>query len=71
MVKVAKIRANDEEKGKVIIIGYERAKYNGIKGYRVCANNGDDIGYYKPQTREKCIEDIYAMYDRWETFIPY
>lgn len=68
MVKIASIGANDETDGAKIWIGYERAEYDGEKGYRVVASNGDDIGYYRPQTKRKCIEDIYAMYDRWSTF---
>ena len=68
MKKVAIIRELDESKMKKITIGYERAMWEGKKGYKVVASNGDEIGYYLPQTKEKCIADIYAMYDRWETF---
>lgn len=68
MIKIAKIRANDEPNGKIIFIGYERAEYDGIKGWRVSASNGDSIGYFRPQSKEKCITDIYALYDRWDTF---
>ena len=68
MKVIAIIRENDEKAGKIIKIGYMRAEYDGRKGWRVCASNGDDIGYFEPQTKAKCIADIYAMYERWDTF---
>ena len=68
MRKVATIIGNDEQDGMIIYIGYERTEYEGEKGYKVVASNGDDIGYYRPQSKSKCIDDIFAMYDRWTTF---
>ena len=68
MKTIAKIRENDERTGKIIRIGYRRHVYNDERGWQVCASNGDKIGYYEPQPKDKCIAAIYAMYDRWDTF---
>ena len=69
MITVARIRADDEPDGKIIRVGYALANYDGIKGWRVVASNGDDVGYYLPQNKDKCVEDICQMWDRWNTFI--
>ena len=63
--EIAAIRANDEIDGEVIVLGLDQID----GGYRVVADNGDDIGYYEPQTMDKCIQDIIAMYDRWDSFV--
>ena len=68
MVKIAKIKANDDEKGKAIYLGYRRCESDGQKGWQVCASNGDDVAYFAPLSKEKCIEDIYAAWGAWETF---
>ena len=63
--EIAMIRANDEIDGEEIVLGLDQID----DGYRVIASNGDDIGYYKAQTMDKCVQDIIAMYDRWDSFV--
>jgi len=65
---IARIRENDEADGAIINIGYEAAEYEEETGYRVAADNGDDVGYYRPKTADECIEDIYSMWQDWDTF---
>ena len=67
--RVALIRKNDNPVDDIIYLGINRATYEGKPGgYRVAASNGDDIGYYVPQSREHCIRDIDLMYGHWHTF---
>ena len=68
MKTVATIREHDELDGDIIHVGYELAEYDGETGYRVVADNGDDVGYYRPQSAGKCIADIFAMWGQWDTF---
>lgn len=64
MIKVATINADDMRDGAVITVGCELI----AGGYRVVADNGDDVGYYEPQPFAKCVDDIYAMWAAWDTF---
>lgn len=66
---MAKIRENDERGGDIIRIGIDlEAEYDGETGCRVIADNGDDVGYYRPKTEEECMSDIEAVWGRWDTF---
>lgn len=64
---IIKIWENDDVvNGKAIVIGIDPISDPDYgSGYRVVASNGDDISYYKPQPKEKCIADIEAMYQGW------
>jgi len=70
MKKIATIRENDDKDGAIITLGYEAYEHDGETGYRVAADNGDDVGYYKPQPAKECVAEIYAQWRHWETFEP-
>ena len=69
MKAFATIRENDEAAGELIEVGYVPfTDDEDNAGFRVVASNGDDVGYFRAQTAEKCEADIVAMWGRWETF---
>lgn len=69
MEKIAMIKSDDDLSGDEIIIGIEPITDDeGIKGYRVIASNGDDVGYCRALSREECIKDIELSWARWKTF---
>ena len=69
MKRFANIRENDDQKKKKIYLGIEKYRDDeGVSGYQVVASNEDDVGYYRAQTADKCIADIGAMWERWETY---
>lgn len=66
---LATIASNDDdETGDTIILGVRRHEFDGAKGWILCCSNGDNIGYCKPQTIEKCTSDLKNMYRTWDTF---
>lgn len=67
MKKILTIRANDDTDGDVITIGMVEIINEHGTGWRLEADNGDDIGYYRPQSADKCIDDAWAMYESWST----
>lgn len=67
MTPILKIRANDEQDGVEIIIGYEPVTNEFGQGYQLIASNGDDISYYRPKSITDCVEAARAMYGQWDT----
>ena len=63
-IKIATIRANDDWEGEKIVIFAERVK----GGYLLKASNGDDVGYYKPQSLADCRNDAYGAWHLWDTY---
>ena len=68
MKRICMIRANDALDGDPIRITAEPAEYDGENGFRLAASNGDDVGYYKPQSLAKCQADAHDMWGRWATY---
>lgn len=69
MEKIAVIREQDEVDGEEIVISIRPITCNeGNVGYEIVASNGDDVDGYRPQSREKCIDDIAASWGDWESF---
>ena len=65
---IGTIQADDSETGVKIRLYAVRAEYDGLRGYRLEAGNGDDIGYYIPQKMGKCIQDMQASWGQWRSF---
>ena len=69
MKTFATIRENDEATGAIIELGLAHfIDDEDNDGFRVVASNGDDVGYYRAQSEEKCEADIVAMWGRWATY---
>lgn len=69
MKTFATIRENDKTTGAIIEVGYVPfTDKEGNEGFRVATSNGDDVGYFRAQTAEKCEADIIAMWGRWATY---
>ena len=69
MKTFATIRENDEATGAIIEVGYVPfTDEEENTGFQVAASNGDDVGYFRAQTAEKCEADIVAMWGRWTTY---
>ena len=69
MKTFATIRENDETTGAIIEIGYIAfTDDEESTGFQVAASNGDDVGYFRAQTAEKCEADIVAMWGNWATY---
>ena len=69
MKTFAIIRENDQKTGAIIEVGsvpFTDEEEN--TGFQVAASNGDDIGYFRAQTAEKCEADIVVMWGRWATY---
>ncbi len=68
MINLIKIKADDDPEGAEIIISAEEYEREEIKGYRLVASNGDDIGYYRPKSLALCRQDAEIMWGGWQSY---
>ena len=69
MKTFATIKENDEATGANIELSLASfIDEDDRDGFKVVASNGDDVGYFRAQSAEKCESDIRAMWSRWTTY---
>ena len=68
MIRILKIRINDDPKGRRVIIGAQRVSDpDEGAGYYLAASNGANIAHYEPQSLDKCIADAWESWANWRT----